>query len=490
MSQIISKQEAQQQLTEFRRLEKVKIKELKQVQEQFIASLANSDYRRNAREQQLPPEQPFFIWLIMAGRGFGKTWTGARFLVEKALTYPNIECAIVAPTFTDARRTCVEGPSGVLKALTKEQLKFYNRSNGQITLANGSKIHMLSAETPERIRGLNISYAWLDELGSWPYETAWTEGLAPALRIGENPQVVITTTPRPTKLIKEFTNRQSQGDNQVVITRGSTFDNAANLSAAALAELRSQYEGTRIGRQELLGELLLDVPGALWTQAMIDDKRVKQYSDFTRVVVAVDPAVTNNENSDETGIVVVGIGADSRFYVIADRSCRDTPMGWAQRVAQAYEDFSADRVIVEKNQGGDFIEMTLRQINPHMAITGITARVGKKLRAEPCSALYEQGRVSHIGSFATLEAQMVEWEPNSGNSPDRLDALVHGITSLTTQTSKFDLAFSGSSQSCPECGASNLKTDTACKVCFHKFNPATEQRINSLNAGFPQFQKR
>jgi phage terminase large subunit-like protein len=481
---------AKQRLQQLKRLRTLELKKQELAQQQFIAAIENSEYRRNARPQQLPPEGQWFIHMIMAGRGFGKTWTGARWLLEKALQHPNIECAVVAPTFTDARRTCVEGPSGILKALEPGQLSFYNKSNGQITLVNGSKIHMLSAETPERIRGLNISFAWLDELGSWPYDTAWTEGLAPALRIGENPQVVITTTPRPTKLIKEFTNRATNGDTSVVITRGSTFDNAANLSAAALAELRSQYEGTRIGRQELFGELLLDLPGALFTQSMIDDARVQHYNDFTKVVVAVDPAVTSGEDSDETGIVVVGLGADGRFYVIADRSCRDTPMGWSKRVDMAYEDYHASVVIVEKNQGGDFIETTLKQINPYMNVVGITAKVGKRLRAEPVASLMEQGRISFIGVHAALETQMVEWIPDSGESPDRLDAFVHGIASLTTQTSKFDLAFSGSAQACFKCGASNLKTDIACKVCQHKFITPTEHRNSSSSAGFPQFQTR
>lgn len=453
-----------------------------------LEGLKNSRYRKLARPNQLPPEGPWRIWLVISGRGFGKTFLGAGWLAEQARTHPNTEWAIVAPTFTDVRRTCVEGPSGLLKAIELDKSKgdFYNRSNGQISLSNGSRIHLVSADEPDRARGLNLSGAWLDEMSSFRYEEIWTEGLAPALRIGD-PKVVITTTPRPTKLIKEFVSRD---DGSVVVTRGSTFDNAANLSEAALAELKSRYEGTRLGRQELYGELLLDTPGALFTQGNIDNSRVKTYTDFTRVVVAVDPAVTSNEDSDMTGIVVCGIGADGRFYVIDDRSCKDTPLGWSRRVNQAYEDYDANFVIVEKNQGGDFIETTLKQVNPHMAVSGITARLGKRLRAEPVASLYEQGRVSHIGTFEALEEQMVSWLPDSGESPDRLDALVHAITSLTTQVSKFDLAFSGASTACPKCGATNLKTDLSCKVCYHKFNPATEQRNTMSSPGFPQFQKR
>ena len=478
----------QQKLSELKRLKTLLEAQREADSQQALLDLQNSRYRTLARPNQLPPEGDWRVWLVISGRGFGKTFLGAGWLAEQARSIPNSEWAIVAPTFTDVRRTCVEGPSGFLKAvdLHKEKGDFYNRSNGQITLSNGARIHLVSADEPDRARGLNLSGAWLDEASSFRYEEIWTEGLAPALRIGD-PRVVVTTTPRPTKLIREWTSRT---DGSVVVTRGSTFDNAANLSEAALAELKSRYEGTRLGRQELYGELLLDTPGALFTQTMIDDKRVQHYNDFTRVVVAVDPAVTSNEDSDLTGIVVVGIGADGRYYVLADKSCRDTPLGWSKRVNQAYEDYQADRVIVETNQGGSFIETTLKQINPHMAVTGVVAKVGKRLRAEPIASLYEQGRVSHIGNLSELESQMIEWVPDSGESPDRLDALVHGITALTTQTSKFDLAFSGSSMACPKCNASNLKTDTACKVCFHKFNPATEQRNNSLNAGFPQFQKR
>ena len=478
----------QQKLSELKRLKTLLEAQREADSQQALLDLQNSRYRTLARPNQLPPEGDWRVWLVISGRGFGKTFLGAGWLAEQARSIPNSEWAIVAPTFTDVRRTCVEGPSGFLKAvdLHKEKGDFYNRSNGQITLSNGARIHLVSADEPDRARGLNLSGAWLDEASSFRYEEIWTEGLAPALRIGD-PRVVVTTTPRPTKLIREWTSRT---DGSVVVTRGSTFDNAENLSEAALAELKARYEGTRLGRQELYGELLLDTPGALFTQTMIDEKRVQHYNDFTRVVVAVDPAVTSNEDSDLTGIVVVGIGADGRYYVLADKSCRDTPLGWSKRVNQAYEDYQADRVIVETNQGGSFIETTLKQINPHMAVTGVVAKVGKRLRAEPIASLYEQGRVSHIGNLSELESQMIEWVPDSGESPDRLDALVHGITALTTQTSKFDLAFSGSSMSCPKCNASNLKTDTACKVCFHKFNPATEQRLNTVNAGFPQFQKR
>ena len=447
---------------ELKRLEALELRKLEAEAENAKKQLSQSRYRLNARPHQLPPEGDWRIWLVISGRGWGKTFTGAGWLCEQALNHSGSEWAVVAPTFTDVRRTCVEGPSGIIKSLLPGQLSFYNRSNGQITLSNGSKIHMISADEPDRARGLNLSGAWLDEFAAWRYEETWTAGLAPALRIG-NPQVVITTTPRPTKLIKEFINRT---DGSIVITRGSTFDNAANLSEAALAELRNRYEGTRIGRQELYGEVLSDTPGALWSLEMIESARIKEAPDFVRVVVAIDPATTSGENADETGIVVVAKGTDGRGYVLADRSCRDTPSGWAHRAIAAYHEFNADRVVAEKNQGGDMVELTIRSVEPTIPFKGIVAKVGKRLRAEPIAALYEQGRVSHIGAFDLLEDQMTGWVPDSGYSPDRLDALVHGLAELGLATgASADRFFAQLAPSCTACGIPNDVEAFNCKGC-------------------------
>jgi len=460
----------QQRLAELKRLEALELKARAVKAEAAQKELAKSRYRQNARPQQLPPEGDWRIWLILSGRGWGKTFTGAGWIIEKAMSQPGIECAVVAPTFTDVRRTCVEGPSGIIKSLPSGALEQYNRNNGQITLTNGSKIHMVSADAGERARGLNLSYAWLDEFAAWRYEETWTAGLAPALRIG-NPQTIITTTPRPTKLLREF---MSRTDGSVVVTRGSTFDNAANLSQAALEELKSRYEGTRLGRQELYGELLLDTPGALWRLSDIDETRVDEAPELVRIVVAIDPAVTSGEESDETGIVVVGKGADGRGYVLADRSCRDTPSGWAHRAVQAFHDFNADRIVAEKNQGGDMVESTIRSVLSTAPYKGITAKQGKRLRGSPIAALYEQGRISHVGSFDILEDQMTTWLPDSGLSPDRLDALVHGLTELGLAAgSSADRFFqeiappcvicgmpvAAGSSNCPSCGAHNNEYD-------------------------------
>ena len=274
-------------------------------------------------------------------------------------------------------------------------------------------------------------------------------------------------------------------DGSVVLTRGSTFDNAANLSPAALAELRTRYEGTRLGRQELYGEVLEDVEGALWKMSDIEATRVETAPEFVRVVVAVDPAVTSGDDSDETGIVVVGKGTDGRAYVLADRSCRDSVSGWAHRVVQAFDDFNADRVVAEKNQGGDFIETTLRSVRSTLPYKGVTAKQGKRLRAEPVAALYEQGRVSHVGAFAILEEQMTEWVPDSGTSPDRLDALVHGVMELGLVTGgAADRFFADLAPLCPQCSHPNAYDAVACSHCGKVL---VEAVTTKATVGFPDF---
>jgi len=451
-----------QRLTDLKRLEALELRSREVKAQQAKNLIAKSEYRMKARPQQLPPDGDWRIWLIMAGRGFGKSWTGARWLLEQALLNDNTDWFVAAPTFGALKRVCFEGPSGILRAIDPQLRQSYNRSDLVVTLTNGSKIIGLSAEKPDGALGLNLSGGWADEMAAWPYDEMWTRGISPALRIGD-PKVVITTTPRPVALIKEFVARD---DGSVVITRGSTYDNAANLSAAAIAELRQRYEGTRLGRQELLGELLLDTPGALWSLTDIDRTRLTSAPELVRVVVAVDPAVTSGENSDETGIVVVAKTADGRGVVLADRSCRDTPSGWAHRVVQAFEDFNADRVVAEKNQGGDMVEMTLRSVMPSIPYKGITAKQGKRLRAEPVAALYEQGRISHVGSFDILEDQMTTWLPDSGYSPDRLDALVHGLTELGLAAgSSADRFFQQLAPPCVNCGLPVSSDATNCPHC-------------------------
>ena len=418
-----------------------------------------------ARPEQIPPESnDWSVYLYLAGRGAGKTRTAAEWVAWQASRMPNTRWAVVAATFGDVRDTCAEGESGVVPILRRYgMLKHFNRSMGEIKLTNGSLIKLFSAEDPDRLRGPQFHGAWCDELAAWRYPETY-EQLQFTLRLGQHPQTVITTTPQPKKLIKELIARN---DGSVIVVRGSTFDNAANLAPSALQQLRNRYEGTRLGRQELYAEVLDDTPGALWTMQMLEDCRINNPPDMARVVVAIDPAATSNENSDETGIVVVGKGIDGRGYVLADRSCRLSPDGWAKRAIEAYDEFQASRVVGEMNMGGDMIETIIRQYRPNIPYRGITAKRGKVLRAEPISALYEQGRISHVGIFPELEEQMTSWVSDQSDfSPDRIDALVHGFTQLGIGSGGFsDAFFMAVAPPCPQCDLPNSVESTHCSGC-------------------------
>jgi phage terminase large subunit-like protein len=419
-----------------------KEKWLSELPEPVLTELYKSPWWFIGRPEQQEPEGDWFIWLILSGRGWGKTRTGAEWLAKKVIDNPktkdnvSTQWAIVAPTFKDAKSICVEGPSGLLKALQHQGLQnekdyIYNKSSHKIDMASGARIHTFGADSPDSGRGLNLSGAWLDEIASWqyPYES-WTEGLAPALRIGERPRVVVTTTPKPIKLIREWVSRT---DNSIHLTRGSTFDNAKNLSGNALKELRSRYEGTRTGRQELYGEILEQAEGALWIRNWIEDTRISidNLPKLIRVVVGIDPAVSSGENSDETGIITCGLGEDKHFYVLADDTLRATPNEWGKRAIQAYTRWRADRLVAEVNNGGDMVAMVIQQVDRNAPVKKVHATRNKSTRAEPISALYEQGKVHHVGGFSQLEDQMVLWTPDSKKSPDRLDALVWALTELS-----------------------------------------------------------
>lgn len=381
----------------------------------------------SARPEQLPTDgEDWTTWLYLAGRGAGKTRTAAEWLAWEAIRANNTRWAVVAPTFGDARDTCAEGESGLLPILNQyEMLDNYNRSIGEIRLKNGSRIKLFSADQPDRLRGPQHHGAWCDELAAWRYLETYDQ-LMFGLRLGDNPRTVITTTPKPLKLIRDLLEREN-----VKVVRGSTFDNASNLAASALVELQARYEGTRMGRQELYGEVLEDVEGALWTNALLDDTRVDSHPDLRRVVVAIDPSGGSSDSNDWQGIVVAGEGTDGELYILADRSVRDTPAGWARAAIRAYRDFEADRIVAEKNFGGEMVESTIRQVDANVPVRMVTASRGKLQRAEPVAALYEQGRVHHVGRFPLLEDQMLTWTPASGTSPDRMDAMVWAITELS-----------------------------------------------------------
>ena len=352
---------------------------------------------------------------------------------------PGSRIAVVAPTYADARDTCIEGDSGLRRVLPSSCIEAWNRSLGEMILTNGTRYKLFSADEPERLRGPQHHRAWADELGAWRYPETWDQLLF-GLRLGDDPRVVVTTTPKPTPLIRSLIK-----NGRSVLTRGSTFDNAENLAPAALAQLREKYEGTRLGRQELEAELLDDVPGALWTRAMVDGSRVRKMPELRRVVVAVDPSGTKGgeDAGDDIGIVVAGLGIDGKGYVLSDKSCNLSPDGWGKRAVSAYHEFKADRIVAERNFGGAMVEHVIRTVDRTASYKEVTASRGKVARAEPVAALYEQGRVHHVGAFAALEDQMCALTSDGyvgEGSPDRVDALVWALTELMITGSTYTLA--------------------------------------------------
>ena len=392
-----------------------------------------TDWLKTARPKQLQPLEEHYIWMILAGRGWGKTRTGAQDIALYALRNPNSLCAVVAPTHGDLRRVCFGGNSGLLSIIPEEcylksvDSKGYSSSVSEIRLENGSKILGYAAQEPERLRGSQFHRAWADELAAWRYPEAFDQ-LMFGLRLGDNPQCVITTTPKPSKIIKDLIERDD-----VVVTTGNTFENEENLADTALTMLRARYEGTIMGRQELYAEIIEDMEGALWTNKMIEGMRITDDKETTlkQIIVAIDPAVTANENSDETGIIVVGKDYNERYYVLEDMSGKYSPDQWGRKAIDCYYEWQADRIVAEVNNGGDLVERLLRSIDNNVPYRSVRATRGKLTRAEPISALYEQKRVHHVGYFAELESQMCSYTGETRPSPDRLDALVWGLTELS-----------------------------------------------------------
>ena len=389
-----------------------------------------------ARPNQLEPEGDWFVWLLLAGRGFGKTRTGAEWIRHRvARGYKRI--ALVARTAAEVRDVIIEGESGLLSCSPPWDRPDYEPSKRRLTWKNGAMATTYSADEPDSLRGPQHDTAWADELASWQYEDAWDQ-LKLGLRLGNGPRICVTTTPRPTPIIA---GRGKGGkrlglirDPKTKVTRGSTYDNIANLAPGYIEEIRRQYESTRLGRQEIHAEVIEDIEGALWSRDMIDSLRVDVHPQLKRVVVAIDPAVTNNEDSDETGIVVAGLGYDGHGYMLADLSGRRSPNDWARTAVKAYQDFGADRIIAEANNGGQLVEVNLRTVAANIPYKAVRAAQGKRTRAEPVAALYEQKRIHHVGVFDALEEQLCTWEPLTGmKSPDRLDAMVWAFTELALQ---------------------------------------------------------
>ena len=396
-----------------------------------------TDWYNKARNTQIQPKTDHNIWLVLAGRGWGKTRTGAQDIAIYALRNSNTICAVVAPTFGDLRRVCFGGPSGLLSVLPQDCLDTNFGTNGfasanmEIRLANGSKIIGFAAVSPERLRGPQFHRAWCDELASWQYPDAFDQ-LMFGLRLGDNPQCIITTTPKPIKILKDLLVRKD-----VFVTKGNTFENADNLAESALSMMKERYEGTALGRQELYAEILDDVEGALWTQELIEKQRIQdEERELQQIIVAIDPAVTSGEDSDETGIVVVGKDFNNEYYVLEDLSGRHTADTWCRIAVRAFYDWEADRIVAEVNNGGDLVERLLRNVDNNIPYRSVRATRGKLVRAEPIAALYEQERVHHVGVFPDLESQMCTYTGQIKPSPDRLDALVWGITELNRSNGK------------------------------------------------------
>ena len=377
-----------------------------------------------ARPEQLTPEGDWRIWLILAGRGYGKTRCGSEWVHEQ-IENGKMRIALVGETKADVRDVMVEGESGILATAQRKNRPLYEPSKRRLTWPNGAIAVCYSGDEPDQLRGPQHDGAWLDELSKYRYaEDTWSN-LDLGLRLGENPQVVITTTPRPIKILKELVN-----DPATHLTKGSTYDNLHNLADSFAQRIIARYEGTRLGRQELHAEILDDIVGALWQRAFIEDHRLKNAPDyFERIVVGVDPAITAGEEADETGIIVCGKLGD-RGYIIDDVSGKFSPQEWAIKAIQTYYKFNADRIVAEVNQGGDMVEHTIRTVDKNVAFKAVRASKGKILRAEPIAALYEQGRVHHCGNFAQLEDQLCTYTHETRESPDRLDALVWGLTDL------------------------------------------------------------
>jgi phage terminase large subunit-like protein len=393
---------------------------------------------KTARPEQVPRfADGKTVWLALAGRGFGKS----RSIYEegwwRCVERPNVRACVVAPTLDDLRKVTFFGKSGFQAVTPPEVLKgasfetAFNKNDKLLTFWNGSTIQGFSAETPDRLRGPEHELALCEELAAWPYLQETWDMMRMGLRIGDEPKTLIATTPRPLPLVRQLIARAD-----VEVVRGSTFDNAANLAPKFLDELRDRYAGTRLGRQELDAEILDDVPGALWTRAMIDAAHVKAApARMSRIVVAIDPSGTRGEedDGDSVGIVIAGKGDDGLGYVLADRTCKLSPAGWGRVAVEAYREFRADRIIGERNFGGAMVEAVIRSIDPRVSYRDVVASRGKVARAEPVAALYEQGRIRHVGAHPALEDQMVSMTGDGylgDGSPDRVDALVWAITEL------------------------------------------------------------
>jgi len=388
-----------------------------------LVNAARYRWTLNARPAQLIPEGDWTVWLVKTGRGWGKTRTGAETVRIWKNQYPII--TFIGATAGDARDIMVEGESGILKCSPSWDMPKYEPSKRKISWKNGAYALIFTADEPDRLRGFQSHAGWCDELAAWRYGQDTWDMFMMGLRLGTHPRVIATTTPRPTKMIKDLVK-----DPNTFVTSGSTYENTGNLAPAFLNTILTKYEGTRLGRQELNAEILSEIEGALWTLRMIDRDRVKTHPDLVKLAVAIDPSVTSNKDSDECGIIMGGMAADGQIYIKEDLSDIMTPLVWAGKAVDTYHRVKADRILAETNNGGDLVETVIHQIDHNAAYESVWASRGKVTRAEPVQALYEQRRVHHVGSLPKLEDEMTTWTPKDGKSPNRIDALVWLVTWL------------------------------------------------------------
>lgn len=381
-----------------------------------------------AHEGQNPDDGDWRVWMIMAGRGFGKTRAGSEWVSRLARADGSLRFALIGATMDDVRKVMIEGESGIINVKRATESVDWNATRGEVRFASGAVAHIYSAESYEKLRGPEHHHAWCDELAKWNNAEACWNNMMLGLRLGEKPRVLVTTTPKTIALLRKLIAQDG------VVRRGGKTKENLNLPDAFIESVQATYAGTRWGRQELDGELIDDVAGALWSRDLLERQRVTLAPPLTRVVIGVDPPVS--EHGDHCGIIAVGVGTDDKAYVLADHSIAGaSPEGWARAVAAAAERWQADRVVAEVNQGGNMVESVLRAADISMPVKRVHASRGKSARAEPVAALYETGRVFHVQAFPDLEDQMCgliaggDYE-GPGRSPDRADALVWALTEL------------------------------------------------------------
>ncbi len=383
-----------------------------------------------ARPKQRFPKEDYFTWLILAGRGFGKTRVGSEWIKWKAKS--NNYCNLIGATMSDAEEIMIYGESGILNICNRFEKPIYKKSDKKLIWPNGSVSLIFSAEEPERLRGKQHSNLWMDELAAWRYEETYDQAIF-GLRLGNHTQSIITTTPRPTELIKKL-----KQDKTTFITVGTSFENKNNLSPIFIKKLKDTYENTRMGRQEIYAEILDKNENALFDQDLIDKTRIKKEDiseNFSRIIIGIDPAVTSNENSDFTGIIVAGKHENGHYYILEDATMLAKPSEWIIQAIKLYYKYKADLIVAETNNGGDMIEDLLKNFDDSVNYKKVTATRGKILRAEPIAGLYEQEKVHHIDVFKDLEKQMTSYTGLEKKSPDRLDALVWAMTELSDNDS-------------------------------------------------------